>query len=146
MDDIRRNPNAEWLYSSGIWSAYLVLIFTFYFFVYAFSSSAVAWTITNITHCLITFVTFHWLKGLPFIIEQQGKYSRLTLWEQIDGGKQYTPTRKFLVIVPLILYAITVHASDYDWTYFCVNLFPTVLVLIPKAPGMFRVRIFGINS
>eukprot|EP01133_Synstelium_polycarpum_P004241 gene4241-4948_t len=46
----------------------------------------------------------HWQKGLPFANPaNQGKYSRLTLWEQIDEGQQYTPTRKFFTLVPIIL-------------------------------------------
>jgi hypothetical protein len=33
-----------------------------------------------------------------------GAYDDLTLWEQIDGGAQYTPARKWLTSVPIGLY------------------------------------------
>jgi hypothetical protein len=33
-----------------------------------------------------------------------GTVRRLTHWEQLDHGLQYTPTRKFLTIVPVILF------------------------------------------
>jgi len=32
-----------------------------------------------------------------------GAYDELTLWEQIDGGAQYTPTKKWLITFPIIL-------------------------------------------
>lgn len=51
----------------------------------------------------MTFFFFHWLIGTPFDINQ-GEYSALTLWEQIDDGQQFTPTRKFLTAFPIILY------------------------------------------
>jgi len=53
----------------------------------------------------VTFVAFHWVKGAPFIDAglEDGKYDKLTLWEQIDYGVQYTSTRKFLWLVPLVL-------------------------------------------
>lgn len=32
-----------------------------------------------------------------------GAYDDLTLWEQIDGGAQYTPAKKWLTSVPILL-------------------------------------------
>lgn len=46
---------------------------------------------------------FHWVQGIPFE-NNQGAYDGLTLWEQIDGGVQFTATRKFLTAVPIVLY------------------------------------------
>jgi len=33
-----------------------------------------------------------------------GAYDDLTLWEQIDDGAQYTPAKKWLTSVPIVLY------------------------------------------
>lgn len=52
----------------------------------------------------ITYRFFHWKKGTPFA-EDQGDYGKLTWWEQVDDGRQLTRNRKFLTVVPVILYA-----------------------------------------
>jgi hypothetical protein len=36
-----------------------------------------------------------------------GAYDELTLWEQIDEGAQYTPAKKWLFSVPVVLYVTT---------------------------------------
>ena len=33
----------------------------------------------------------------------QGKFSKYTFWEQMDSGKQFTPAKKFLTVIPLVL-------------------------------------------
>jgi hypothetical protein len=48
---------------------------------------------------------FHWATGIPFHPEMHaGAYDDLTFWEQIDGGEQYTPAKKFLICTPIVLY------------------------------------------
>lgn len=49
------------------------------------------------------FVFLHILKGAPWIPQDQGDCRILTHWEQIDYGQQFTATRKFLTVVPIIL-------------------------------------------
>jgi hypothetical protein len=45
---------------------------------------------------------FHWVTGIPFGSSLHGgAYDDLTLWEQIDGGAQNTPSRKWLYSVPV---------------------------------------------
>jgi hypothetical protein len=45
---------------------------------------------------------FHWVTGIPFENNlHAGAYDELTLWEQIDDGAQYTPTKKWLFCVPV---------------------------------------------
>jgi hypothetical protein len=45
---------------------------------------------------------FHWVTGMPFGSELHGgAYDDLTLWEQIDGGAQNTPSKKWLFSVPV---------------------------------------------
>ena len=48
---------------------------------------------------------FHWVTGIPFDNGlHAGAYDDLTLWEQIDDGAQYTPSRKWLLMAPILLY------------------------------------------
>lgn len=54
----------------------------------------------------VTFFAFHWVKGSPFE-EGKRKYERYTFWEQLDNGVQWTPTRKFLLLVPIGLYVFS---------------------------------------
>ena len=53
----------------------------------------------------MTFFFLHWLIGVPFsgIEYDQGRFDRLTLWEQFDSGAQYTRTKKALTITPIVL-------------------------------------------
>ena len=53
----------------------------------------------------VTYHSFHWMKGTPFG-EDQGIYNALTWWEQMDNGQQLTSNRKFLTVVPIVLYAL----------------------------------------
>jgi len=36
-------------------------------------------------------------------MDETGKDERKTFWEQIDGGVQFSPARKFLAVVPFFL-------------------------------------------
>lgn len=54
-------------------------------------------------------MAFHWSKGAPFTGSDQDKYAKLTMWEQLDQGIQFSPTRKLLTVVPIVLYATTRH-------------------------------------
>jgi hypothetical protein len=59
----------------------------------------------NSGHLQITYLMFHWATGIPFGSEMHaGAYDDLTFWEQIDGGEQYTPAKKFLICTPIVLY------------------------------------------
>ena len=49
------------------------------------------------------YIMFHHLKGTPYPTGDQGATRRLTNWEQIDDGEQFTATRKFLIAVPVVL-------------------------------------------
>lgn len=46
---------------------------------------------------------FHHLKGTPYVTMDQGESRWLTNWEQIDNGRQFTPTRNFLTAFHIIL-------------------------------------------
>ena len=65
-------------------------------------NSAWAWTLTNLFYNLVSFLMFHGIQGVPFVLNQN-EYEELTLWEQIDNGAHFTPSKKFLTAVPIIL-------------------------------------------
>lgn len=58
---------------------------------------------SNTSFPQVTYQFFHWKKGTPFA-EDQGIYNALTWWEQMDNGKQLTTNRKFLTVVPVVLW------------------------------------------
>ena len=87
---------------------------------------------------------FHWLVGTPFD-QDDGEFDGLTLWEQMDNGQQFTPSKKFLTVLPIVMFLASTHYTHYDATLFFINLLPLVVVLIGKLPQMHRVRLFGIN-
>lgn len=48
------------------------------------------------------------MTGVPFdMTNNSGVYDNLTLWEQIDSGAQYTPAKKWLTTLPIVLYVKT---------------------------------------
>lgn len=96
---------------------------------------------------------FHWVTGIPFEGGiHAGAYDDLTLWEQIDDGAQYTPAKKWLLTVPIVLYVhmatlllvlmpfifarflASTHYTNYNPWLFAINLSALVFVLIPKLP------------
>lgn len=50
----------------------------------------------------------HAVKGTPFETPDQGKARLLTHWEQLDYGVQFTSSRKFFTISPIILYVLNI--------------------------------------
>lgn len=101
-------------------------------------SQETSWTLTNISYMFGSFLMFHWVRGIPFEFNA-GAYDNLNMWEQIDNGDQYTPTKKFLLCVPILLFLVSTHYTHYDLTYFTINFLATLAVVIPKLPF---VRVF----
>ena len=88
---------------------------------------------------------FHWAKGSPDP-EDQGAYYKQTWWEQLDDGKQFTRTRKFLMIMPILSFFAASHESGWVPFFLAINTAGLALVSIPKLPMMHSVRLFKINS
>ncbi|KAL0488359.1 hypothetical protein AKO1_008782 [Acrasis kona] len=143
---VNTNPNTAFVTRKRFWFFYMFLLTIFYLVVHVIGTPAgVSWTVINILHTFVSFLLLHWLKGSP--IESgdfsQGIYDKLTFWEQIEEGNQFTPTKKFLSLVPIVLLLVT---SYVDYNHLFVNLVATCAVLLPKLPPMHRVRLFGINQ
>ncbi|XP_030624928.1 ORM1-like protein 2 isoform X2 [Chanos chanos] len=132
------NPNTRVMNSRGIWLAYLLVTAVLHVVLLSipFFSVPVVWTLTNVIHNL----------GTPFETPDQGKARLLTHWEQMDYGVQFTSSRKFLTISPIILYILASFYTKYDTIHFLVNTGSLLSVLLPKLPQFHGVRIFGINK
>ncbi|THF98154.1 hypothetical protein TEA_024363 [Camellia sinensis var. sinensis] len=103
------------------------------------------WYMISLLKCQVTYHFFHWKKGTPFA-DDQGIYNSLTWWEQIDNGKQLTRNRKFLTVVPVVLYLIASHTTDYQHPMLFFNTLAVMVLVVAKFPNMHKVRIFGING
>lgn len=104
-----------------------------------------AWTYVHLIHGAITFYLLHWSKGSP-IEEEQGKWDFDTFWEQLDDGEQGTITRKFFTVVPVVLFVLATHGSDFKRQPLLLNLIVVVVLVVAKIPSMHGVRLFGINK
>lgn len=98
-------------------------------------SQETSWTLTNISYMFGSYLMFHWVRGVPFEFNA-GAYDNLNMWEQIDNGDQYTPAKKFLLSVPIVLFLISTHYTHYDLTFFLINFMATIAVVIPKLPAV----------
>ncbi|XP_013926043.1 PREDICTED: ORM1-like protein 1 [Thamnophis sirtalis] len=99
------NPNTRVMSSRGMWLTYALGVGLLHIVLLSipFFSVPVAWTLTNIIHNLGMYVFLHAVKGTPFETPDQGKARLLTHWEQLDYGVQFTSSRKFFTISPIIL-------------------------------------------
>src|ERR1700712_3920541 len=121
----------------GAWTIHLVLIaaLKILFDIIPGVSQETSWTLTNISYMFGSFLMFHWVGGVPFEFNS-GAYDNLNMWEQIDNGDQYTPAKKFLLSVPIVLFLLSTHYTHYDFTYFTINFFAVLGVIIPKLPSV----------
>lgn len=119
----------------GAWAVHIVIIacLKILYDVIPGSTQETSWTLTNMTYMIGSYIMFHYVRGIPFDFNG-GAFDNLNMWEQIDNGAQYTPTKKFLLSVPIVLFLISTHYTHYDSTYFVINFLATLAVVIPKLP------------
>jgi len=145
------NRNTDYLEDWHFWPLVVVFVIGGQFLLSLFFPSCLAWIILLFLHNVISFILFHWIKGVPFgdFHKVQGKYDKLTLWEQLDNGVQYTTTRKFFTAELIILYLWVLHISvvnGYGTGVFVLNTATFIPCLLGKMPLMNKVRILGINK
>lgn len=136
------NVNANWVHSKGAWIIHIVLIIALklvFNFVSVLDNNW-NWTLTNLVYNIGSYIMFHQVKGTPFEFNS-GAYDDLTLWEQIDNGDQYTPTKKFLTLVPISLFLVSTHYSNYNLRLFVLNGISCLCVIIPKLAIAHRLRV-----
>lgn len=138
-----------YLDTKAMWFTYLLIIYVLHLFLLSIPglSIGLAWTLTNVIHDVVMWFMLHIEKGSPFDALDQGKTRLRTVWEQLDHGEYYSATKKFYMIVPIVLFMLATFYSKYDPLYFAVNAICLVLLaLVPKLPQLDRVRLFGINK
>ncbi|XP_063900411.1 ORM1-like protein 1 [Zophobas morio] len=138
------NQSISLLSQKGSYLTYVLFIVALRIIVGVFEDDpGNAWTITNSVHNLVTYIVFHWIKGVPND-NQQSSLALLTLWEQLDNGKQNTITRKFYTLVPIFLILIANHYCVGKQFWF--NFAQFCIILVAKFPLMHKKRIFGIGK
>jgi len=138
------NINADWVNMKGAWLVHPLLVFCGKVVIDTIPgmNQEISWTLTNLLYLLFSYFIFHWATGIPFQSDLHGgAYDDLTLWEQIDGGAQYTPTKKWLITFPIILFLLSTHYTHYDPWLFTMNLIALVALLIPRLPQLHRHRV-----
>ncbi|KAJ7129250.1 ORMDL family-domain-containing protein [Mycena epipterygia] len=131
------NINADWVNAKGAWLIHVVLICLGKLIIDTVPgmTQEISWTLVNLFYLALTYLMFHWVTGIPFENDLHGgAYDDLTLWEQIDDGAQYTPAKKWLLSVPVVLFLASTHYTNYNPWLFAVNISALVFVLIPKLP------------
>jgi ORMDL family len=109
------------------------------------ATQEISWTLTNISYMFGSYLMFHYVRGVPFEFNA-GAYDNLNMWEQIDNGDQYTPAKKFLLSVPIILFLLSTHYTHYDLTYFTINFLALMAVVIPKLPWVGRSSSYNLQT
>ncbi|XP_037031632.1 ORM1-like protein [Bradysia coprophila] len=142
------NPNTSWLDSRGFWLAYILGMVFIHLVILSipFVDIPFAWTITNVAHNLAHLYFLHGIKGAPWLSTNTSSERRYTHWEQINYGQQFTETRKFLTIAPIVIFLLACIYTKNDVSHFTVNFLSLMVVLIPKLPQFHGVRLFGINK
>ncbi|KAJ7693852.1 Orm1 type endoplasmic reticulum protein, partial [Mycena rosella] len=138
------NINADWVNAKGAWLIHVVLICLGKLIIDTVPgmTQEVSWTLVNLFYLALSYLMFHWVTGIPFENDLHGgAYDDLTLWEQIDDGAQYTPAKKWLFSVPVVLFLASTHYTNYNPWLFAVNISALVFVLIPKLPQLHRQRV-----
>ncbi|CCF58984.1 hypothetical protein KAFR_0F03880 [Kazachstania africana CBS 2517] len=137
------NMNATWVDQRGAWIIHIVIIILLklFFNLLPGITNESAWSLTNTIYVIGSYIMFHLIKGTPFDFNG-GAYDNLTMWEQIDDETLYTPTRKFLIILPIILLLISNHYAKFSYNLFTMNsLIILFLGVVPKLPSTHRLRI-----
>jgi len=139
------NINANWVNAKGAWLIHVVLISFGKIIIDTIPrmTQQISWTLVNLCYLALSYLMFHWVTGMPFDSELHGgAYDDLTLWEQIDDGAQYTPAKKWLLSVPIVLFLVSTHYTNYNPWLFAVNLSALILfAIIPKLPQLHRQRV-----
>lgn len=135
------NMNVSWVSQRGAWLIHLVIIVLLkIFFNLLPASQEWSWTLTNLTYNVGCYIMFHMIKGTPFEFNG-GAFDNLTMWEQIDNETLYTPSRKFLLGVPICLFFVLNHYTK-GVGLFVFNLAVSVIIgVVPKLPSTHRLRI-----
>ena len=148
LNEYETNKTVSWVHFAGFRWIYCFSILMAWWVVRMFitADAARVWMIVLASHTALTFVLFHWIRGQPEGGLQGESVAHLTFWEQIDGGVYGTPTRKFLIIVPVLLFFIATYNGGDNLNALAFNGLCTAVAVVPKHVGFHNVRLFGINK
>jgi len=140
------NWNAEWVNYKGAWLIHVLLLVLAQLLISSVPNMtpSQSWTVLNVGYQAITYIIFHYSTGVPAESQNAGAYDRLTLWEQIDGGAQYTPSKKWLTTLPIVVFLLATHyiTKDPKGILFSVNFLTLVILgILPKLPTFHRIRL-----
>jgi MFS superfamily sulfate permease-like transporter len=99
------------------------------------------WTLVHLVHGVINFVFMHYVSGTSMELVDIGEFSTFTWWEQLDDGVQWTPARKAVMLIEIVLFLFTSYLTDYHPGHLLVNLAVFLLVMVPKLPQSHRLRV-----
>jgi len=145
------NRNTEWVKSPYFFFAYYALIFVSNWCVFLIlravgkGYATYSWSIINILHSVISFLIMHWYKGVPFTLHaDQGRYDKETFWEQIDEGRQWTSSKKKFMVVPPMLFVMSIINAPGLYSI-VLNVTFFLIAFLGKLPYFHHLRIAGIN-
>jgi hypothetical protein len=82
----------------------------------------------------VTFLGLHMAQGSP-VADDQPLLAGVEIWDQIDGGQEWTTAKRVLITIPVLLFMLTCEFTDYDHRYLIINLLVLIfLELAPKLP------------
>mmetsp|Transcript_4327 Transcript_4327/g.7460 ORF Transcript_4327/g.7460 Transcript_4327/m.7460 type:complete len:182 (-) Transcript_4327:1777-2322(-) len=141
MSDIMADMRYLPLRKKSFWYLYLTTLFLSYLVLLLFTDAGLAFTWLNLGHACVTFPWLHWLRIQQFdkqniydsdSSDRFGSEEPQTYWENIDNGKQWTNTRKWLVVIPLLLYLMATNSADFTRQPLLLNLVAMLACIIPK--------------
>jgi len=141
------NLSANFAEGYAFWLYYLCIIFICWYALFLFPIFQIwpALTMINIAHGAVTFYLMHWRRGTPDAFDA-GRDEAYTFWEMFDGGKQFTPGRKFFTVVPIALFLIACYECEWRKRYYFFNALACGMTVVPKMPFMMGIRLFGVNT
>merc|ERR1711998_713500 len=147
-----QNLNTDWMGFKGSWWMFTILIFLGRYTLFLFGvDDASAWGVIHIAHVTFTFVLFHWIKGTPLestwaVNPSQGRFDKLTWWEQLDAGVQWTGNKKFLASLVVFTYVMALRPIVLKENFVLALAHTTFMCfgIVPKLPQLYGRRLFGI--
>jgi len=137
------NVNVNWLDNRGIWAWYLGMLACGWLVLTTIVEDAgLAWTYVHLLHGVVSYFLLHVSKGSPIFSEQR---TDLTLWEEIDNQTYYTKTRLFFTCIPVLLFILATHGTQFEKQPLGLNLVVVIWLVLAKLPAFHKVRIMGIN-
>merc|ERR1719285_1024426 len=87
----------------------------------SFFGQEMAWSAVHFVHNISLFSLLHWNKGTINAFDW-GLYDKLSFWEQIDNGKQYTTPRKLFTVMPILIFLAASYASHWNKSILIPNI------------------------